>query len=485
FPEQRLERQDHAVADQALHVLVKDPRRDQRQHGLLAADDQRVPGVVTALEAGHRGGALGQQVDDLALALVAPLGADDDDEFAHEGLPKKTGRSRANKMKTVRGTARPPELFSLGRRSLEIAEELAVGRHHDHVALAADRIPIGLQAAIERVELGVPVVGVGVELRSNGVAFTADALRVGVRLGEDLGAPALGVGADDLRFAVALAALGARDALEALLHALVHAGGDVLLQVDALQAHVDQLDAELLQLVADACEETGDDLVAVRGHDLGQLAPGDGVLDAVLDFLADEGLGAFFIATAGRLVVLLRVADAPLDVVIDVQQLALAGEELLAVELVRQHALVELHDVVDQRHLEVQAGLVSRADDGVDLHAQRGLPLLHHERRHGNESDDGHYHEQDAENARAHQRSTRVRASLTEEVSGSTVTDGRTVPVADASGSRLRSPSLSSGRYNRLPLVPFESMMTLRELRSTLSTVSMYMRSRVTLGAFS
>ena len=29
-------------------------------------------------------GALGEQVDDLALALVAPLGADDDDEFAHE-----------------------------------------------------------------------------------------------------------------------------------------------------------------------------------------------------------------------------------------------------------------------------------------------------------------------------------------------------------------------------------------------------------------
>ena len=81
--EQRFQRQHHAVADEALHVLVQDSRRDQRQHGLLAADDQRVAGVVSALETRHRGGALGEQVDDLALALVAPLGADDDDEFAH------------------------------------------------------------------------------------------------------------------------------------------------------------------------------------------------------------------------------------------------------------------------------------------------------------------------------------------------------------------------------------------------------------------
>jgi hypothetical protein len=36
-----------------------------------------------------------------------------------------------------------------------------------------------------------------------------------------------------------------------------------------------------------------------------------------------------------------------------------------------------------------------------------------------------------------------------------------------------------------LPLPPFESMMTLRDLVSTLSTASMYRRSRVTFGAFS
>ena len=84
FTEQRFQRQHHAVADEALHVLVEDSRGNERQHGLLAADDQRVAGVVAALKTRHRGGALGEQVDDLALALVAPLGPDDDDEFAHD-----------------------------------------------------------------------------------------------------------------------------------------------------------------------------------------------------------------------------------------------------------------------------------------------------------------------------------------------------------------------------------------------------------------
>ena len=42
----------------------------------LVADDQRVAGIVAALEADDDVGAAGQPVDDLALALVAPLAAD-------------------------------------------------------------------------------------------------------------------------------------------------------------------------------------------------------------------------------------------------------------------------------------------------------------------------------------------------------------------------------------------------------------------------
>jgi hypothetical protein len=50
---------------------------------------------VSTLETGHGSGALGEQIHDLALALVAPLGPDDDDEFAHEefALARQVGNT--------------------------------------------------------------------------------------------------------------------------------------------------------------------------------------------------------------------------------------------------------------------------------------------------------------------------------------------------------------------------------------------------------
>jgi hypothetical protein len=43
---------------------------------LLSVANDRVAGVVAALKADHEVGLLGEQVGDLSLALVAPLGAD-------------------------------------------------------------------------------------------------------------------------------------------------------------------------------------------------------------------------------------------------------------------------------------------------------------------------------------------------------------------------------------------------------------------------
>ena len=67
----------HAVADRADLARVEDPRRDQVELEHLVVADDRVAGVVAALEADHEVGLLGEQVGDLPLALVAPLGADD------------------------------------------------------------------------------------------------------------------------------------------------------------------------------------------------------------------------------------------------------------------------------------------------------------------------------------------------------------------------------------------------------------------------
>ena len=91
--EQRLERQHDAVADQTLHVRVQDAGGDQRQHGFLAADDERVPGVVAALKAHHGLCLIGEQIDDLALALIAPLQADHDQILTHFA-PSRAVRAR-------------------------------------------------------------------------------------------------------------------------------------------------------------------------------------------------------------------------------------------------------------------------------------------------------------------------------------------------------------------------------------------------------
>ena len=77
---QHLRVDHHAVADRAQPAGVEDPRRDQVELPLRpAVADDRVAGVVAALEADHHVRVLGEEVGDLPLALVAPLGAHDDD----------------------------------------------------------------------------------------------------------------------------------------------------------------------------------------------------------------------------------------------------------------------------------------------------------------------------------------------------------------------------------------------------------------------
>ena len=68
----------HAVADHRQGAR-HDARRQQAELVGLAVDHQRVAGIVPALKAHHHIGAAGEPVDDLALALIAPLGADHGD----------------------------------------------------------------------------------------------------------------------------------------------------------------------------------------------------------------------------------------------------------------------------------------------------------------------------------------------------------------------------------------------------------------------
>ena len=77
---------DAAGADHAL-LAPEDPRGHVPRLVGLAVDDDRVPGVRPAVVAADEIRVLGKQVDDLALALVAPLGADDHGRGHAESMP--------------------------------------------------------------------------------------------------------------------------------------------------------------------------------------------------------------------------------------------------------------------------------------------------------------------------------------------------------------------------------------------------------------
>jgi uncharacterized surface protein with fasciclin (FAS1) repeats len=75
---QRMRIDDDAIANDAQLAGAHDAGGEQAQLVGNAVNDERVAGIVTALEAHDDVGALGEPVDNLALALVAPLRSDDD-----------------------------------------------------------------------------------------------------------------------------------------------------------------------------------------------------------------------------------------------------------------------------------------------------------------------------------------------------------------------------------------------------------------------
>src|SRR3546814_19511853 len=80
---QRPRIEDDAVADDRQRA-GDDTRRQQRQLVHLLADDERMAGIMTALEADHGVGPAREPSDDLPLALLAP--------FRHNG--RAAGREK-------------------------------------------------------------------------------------------------------------------------------------------------------------------------------------------------------------------------------------------------------------------------------------------------------------------------------------------------------------------------------------------------------
>ncbi len=86
FVDERPRIHHHAIADDGKLARPDHAGRQQAQFVGDAVYHQRVAGIVAALEAHHHVGSRRQPVDDLALAFVAPLGADHRD-IGHYSVP--------------------------------------------------------------------------------------------------------------------------------------------------------------------------------------------------------------------------------------------------------------------------------------------------------------------------------------------------------------------------------------------------------------
>jgi hypothetical protein len=75
---------DNPVADETSDMRMENARRQKMKNGLFAADDDRVTGVVAALETDDGTCPLGEEIDDFPLAFVPPLGAHDDEMASHD-----------------------------------------------------------------------------------------------------------------------------------------------------------------------------------------------------------------------------------------------------------------------------------------------------------------------------------------------------------------------------------------------------------------
>src|SRR5579862_9775200 len=104
-----------------------------------------------------------------ASARLTPSG------LTNGAMPSNTRNRPSAASRSVKFTARPgygsaPRRGRL-RRILQVLEEFSVGRQHQQIAILAQRVVVGLQTAVEAVELRILLVGARVDHRGRRVAL--------------------------------------------------------------------------------------------------------------------------------------------------------------------------------------------------------------------------------------------------------------------------------------------------------------------------
>ncbi|MNF63735.1 hypothetical protein D3C84_454430 [compost metagenome] len=180
-------------------------------------------------------------------------------------------------------------------------------------------------------------------------------------------------------------------------HPLIDGAGDFHRQVDLLDPHIHHLDAELggarhlhQGIFHHGTALTGDDVLDGAVTDLGT--------QTVVDLALEQVFGLDLVATTGRQVVLGEVLDLPLHVGVDDEVFLLGGDEAIRLAFQGLDTGIHLANLIDERHLEVQARLIEPRLAGVNplhlakLHHDSLLPFIDdedgREADHGGHSDD-------------------------------------------------------------------------------------------------
>src|SRR5664279_2380636 len=269
--------------------------------------------------------------------------------------------------------------------ALEELQQLRV-RGQDEPRLLVEAAAQGLHRLHKLVEVGVPAVGprvYGGGLRVRDPLDLLGALVASGRSPEDI---ALFLAADLGGAPLALGAAPLGDALALRDHPLENLRLHALHVVDALEPHVHQLDPELGRDLGGLVENDLRDPAAAGAHlchglgrsdplevlrhlkrpvrranDLDQVEGGDGVPRLAVHDVVEAALPAPLVAHG--LVEPQRVGDAPAGVRVDPDVLLVPGRDLVRVSVILEPALVEPVHFLDERHLEMQAGVLHDAAD--------------------------------------------------------------------------------------------------------------------------
>src|ERR1700724_2376841 len=269
------------------------------------------------------------------------------------------------------------------RRIAEIAEEIRVRPQHQVRVAVLHAAFVSLHRAVEAEEPRILAVGLGIDAIALGVALAADLLGLGGSVRQQHRDVAIGPGPDLLALLAALGAELRRLALPLGLHALIDCLAVLLRQVDAADAHVDDMDAERLGIAIELIAHQPHQLLTLVAHGVGQRGRAQHAPQRRIE--QDRKLRAGAIRPA-RLIEFERIDDAITRKGVNDEALAglgdtgigpgaARGNHLLRRRLDVENALVDIDDALDKRNFDVETRVGDDAPRFAQSHDQ-SLPGL-------------------------------------------------------------------------------------------------------------